>query len=109
MTTPGTWQFILLALAAWRTFALLSYDTVIDGPRNVLCGLPWDWKEGDTIPRTYRARLGDFIQCPYCLGFWVGCGWWGFWLLTETWSVRLAAPWAISAGVVITQHWLNRD
>lgn len=109
MTTPDWWQALLLALAAWRTFALLSRDTILDGPRNLLCGLPWNWQEDDTVPKTYRRRLGDFVQCGYCLGFWVSVAWWIGWLLSEKWSVVLAVPWAISAVVILIERALDSE
>ncbi len=100
MTTPDWWEAVLLALAAWRVYHLIAFDTILDGPRNLLCGLPWAWKDSDPVPRSYRARLGDFIQCPYCMGFHVSLAWWGAFQCSPKWSVILATPWAISAALV---------
>lgn len=109
MTVPSAWQFLLLAAAAWRTYHLIAFDSILDGPRNRIAGLPWNWKDGDPVPTSYRRRLGDFIQCPYCAGFWTGMAWWGFWIGTEEWSVKLAVPWALSAALVVIHAWLDRD
>ncbi|MDH4038574.1 MAG: DUF1360 domain-containing protein [Candidatus Krumholzibacteria bacterium] len=108
MTTPDWWQFTLLALAAWRVFHLLAFDDILDKPRNTLCGLPRNWKEGDIIPRTYRENLAEFITCPYCLGFWSAVAWWAAFQWSPHWSVLLATPWALSAAVVAV-HKLTSD
>ena len=54
---------MLLALAAWRTYVLVSRDDILDGPRRYVT-------EG-------RYRTLEFIDCPYCLGFWIALAWWG--------------------------------
>lgn len=55
---------MLLALAAWRTWVLLSRDDILNGPR-------------DRIGSEKRAPILTFVECPYCLGFWIALAWWG--------------------------------
>ena len=55
---------MLLALAAWRTGVLLSRDDILNGPR-------------DRIGSEKRAPILTFVECPYCLGFWIALLWWG--------------------------------
>lgn len=109
MTTPDWWQFLMLATAAWRVWHLLAYDTVLDGPRNMICGLPWDWTDDKTVPRSYREKLAEFITCPYCLGFWIAVVWWGAFQWSEHWSVVVAVPWALSAGLILTHRLTDSD
>jgi len=105
---PSPWYALLLAAAAWRTYHLLAFDDILNAPRNILAGLPSNWKEGDPKGR-YRTGVQDFLECPFCLGFWVGLAWWGFWYWQPHWTAVAAVPFAISAGVVALQHYLTSD
>lgn len=74
-------EFVILALAAYRTWALLAEDNLA-GP--------------------VRERLGKrslaFVACPWCLGFWVSAGWsLAFW--ADHRSVWVAVPFALSTAV----------
>lgn len=68
---PEPFEFLLLALVAYRTWRLVAEDEILDWPRNWLVRLPRDWKEGDSIPRAYREKLALFITCPWCAGAWI--------------------------------------
>lgn len=68
---PEPFEFILLALIAYRTWRLLAEDEILEWPRHWLVRLPRDWKEGDAIPRAYREKLALFINCPWCAGAWI--------------------------------------
>lgn len=100
MSIPDWWTALLLALAAWRTFRLLSEDTILDRPRAWLLGYS-GWKEGESLPPTLREGLSEFVTCPYCLGFWVSLGWWGAWQAWPHATVVVAVPLAVSAVVGI--------
>ena len=108
MEVPDWWEFTLLALAAWRVFHLIGHDDILDKPRRYVTRLRADWeKEGDPTGKDYREKLGAFLECPYCLGFWIALIWWVAWLIFPTETVWLAVPWAISAGVVGAHRFLS--
>jgi hypothetical protein len=104
---PSGWHAILLALAAWRTFHLLAFDDILQAPRRFLVRLPLDWKEGDSIPKMYREKLKDFIECPFCLGFWIAGAWWLTWYVWPHGTLIASVPFALSAGVVAAQRYLS--
>jgi hypothetical protein len=105
--TPDWWQTLLLAAAAYRTWRLLAEDDIFDWPRRRLLRLG-DWREeGDPVPGDYRRRFGEFVACPWCLGFWVAAAWWVAWLATDDWTAMLATPFAISAAVGVTRGRLD--
>lgn len=97
---PSPFAFVLLALAVFRVWRLLAEDTILDGPRAWLLGVPgWKPTGHETPPDGYRTKLATFLTCPHCAGFWISVSAWGLWLLTPWWTVTLAVPLAISAVV----------
>jgi Protein of unknown function (DUF1360) len=48
-----------MALAAWRTWVLVARDDITDPARKKL-SLWWQ----------------EFLECPYCAGFWIAVVWW---------------------------------
>ena len=75
-------SFVLVALAAFRTWKLLGDDTILDRPRQWVC-----------------RRIGKadvFLTCPWCAGFWISLGWAAAWWAHE-WAVYAAVPFAVSA------------
>ena len=48
---------ILIAVAAFRLWRLASYDLIAQPIRKRML--------------YNRARLADFVDCPWCLGFWL--------------------------------------
>lgn len=97
---PDWYELVLLSLAAWRVYHLLGYDDILDRPRNWIVGVSPTGKWG-------RERLGEFIECPFCLGFWVAVAWWGAWLALPTETLVATVPWAISAGVISAHRVLS--
>lgn len=71
MNLPDWWEFVLLALATFRVYRLIAEDTIFEGPRRWLVRLPQDWEEGKRLPKEYREKWALFIECPWCLGFWL--------------------------------------
>ena len=70
MTVPPFWAFVIGALAAWRVWKLLACDDVLDVPRDRLA------------PEGTKRR--DFLDCPYCSGFWVAfLGTLGYFLVSD--------------------------
>lgn len=112
---PVLYQFVLLALIAYRVWHLLAEDDVLKRPRHWLVRLPRGWKEGDTLPRAYRQRLALFINCPYCLGFYVSLGVYLAWISTlGTWPgsvtdilIGVGIWFAISASVGLIRSTLD--
>jgi hypothetical protein len=83
---PSWWTFLLLALAAWRIWRLLAYDTILDPIRTRLV-------------RTEKQET--FLQCPFCVGFWVALAWWVLWCAWPHWTLVVAVPFALSAVVAL--------
>ncbi len=86
----GPWQFALVALAAWRTFHLLAYDTIL----NV-------WRRDYFFDN--HPAIESFVQCPFCLGFWVALAWVAAFWLEPHWTLIVAIPFAVSAAVAMLQ------
>jgi uncharacterized protein DUF1360 len=99
MTVPSWWSFLLLALAAFRSFRLVAEDTILDPLRLRIVGLPRNWKEGDPVPKGYREKLAEFVTCPWCAGFWISIAWWAAFQAWHFWTIVAASLMALS-GVV---------
>ena len=57
-----TWLLlVMLTLGAWRTWALLARDLILDPVRDRLA------------PKDTKRR--DWLECPYCSGFWHAGAW----------------------------------
>jgi hypothetical protein len=106
MTVPDWYQLLLLSLAAYRTFRLLSEDTILDGVRVRLVGLK-GWREGTPTPPGYRLRVAEFVTCAFCLGAWVSLGWWLAFQMWPHGTVVAAVPFAVSAAVVFVASVLS--
>ena len=92
---PDWWEALLLALAAWRVWHLIALDDLTDRPRRyVTAG---------------REKLLDFIECPYCLGFWVALAWIGAFALDDTVTLWVALPFAVNTGVIALEHMLSSE
>lgn len=92
---PGPWVALLIGLAAFRTFRLIGYDTILNRPRY------WFLRkeEAHDPEGRYKRELDIFLHCPWCLGFWVTVAWWGAWQLWPQQTTWFAVPWALSAFV----------
>lgn len=107
MTVPSAYQLILLAVAAFRVFHLLAEETILDRPRRWVLRLG-RWEAGSP-PASYRHRLGSWLTCPWCCGFWVtGVGFVAFQLWEHTVTV-LAAFVAATVVVPALQTWFDRE
>jgi hypothetical protein len=110
VNTPGAWQFILLALAAYRVYRLIAEDTILDRPRRWLVRLGSDWQtEGDPVPKAYRTKFAAFITCPWCCGAHVSWVIWLCWQWEPHWTLVLCTPFALSAVVGLTAKNLDRE
>lgn len=97
MNIPNWYTLLLLALASFRVWFLFAKDDILNSPRRYVTRLGSKWKEGDPAPKGYRATLGEFIDCPWCLGFWTSMAWWGLWQAWPHGTLIAAVPFAISA------------
>lgn len=85
---PGWLPLFVLALAVFRVYRLIAEDDILDGPRDRLL---------DKLEDERLEKLDKLITCPWCLGFWLSVLAWVAWLITPSWTVGLALPWALSA------------
>ena len=91
MSVPSWYELLLFALAAYRLWRLLAWDEITEPARL------WITRYSQGPKKPYRATLGTFIQCGFCLGFWVALAWWGAWQAWPHATLIAAAPFAISA------------
>jgi hypothetical protein len=96
---PDWWTVVLLWLAAYRVWRLLAHDTILDPIRR-------RFVRSDS--RTVGLSV-DFIECPFCLGFWISLAWWLAWVWQPHWALVIAAPFAISALVALVAVNLDPD
>lgn len=74
---PEPYEFVLLALIAYRAWRLLAEDDILERPRRWLVRLPYEWEERDErgvaqkLPVEYKEKWALFITCPWCAGAWV--------------------------------------
>ena len=107
MTVPDWWTFVLLSLAAYRLWRLLAVDVILDQPRRWVVGLGYRWADGDPIPKKYREHWSLFLECPWCLGFWVALAWWGLWQIWEHGVLVVSVPLALSAVIGLVRENLD--
>ncbi len=80
---------MLLALAAWRTWVLVSRDDIAERPRRYVTRVTRSW---------------EFFECPYCLGFWIGLAWWGAFQLWPHGTPIAASAVAVTALVPLVER-----
>lgn len=91
---PTPFEAVLLGLAAWRTWHLVAKDDITERPRTwALARLSEKWD--------------DFIECPFCAGFWISLGWVGAFVLWDEGAVWAALPFALNSAVVFVNAWLS--
>lgn len=109
MSVPNWYALALLAAAAWRTFQLLANDDILDRPRRKLLRIAKNWHPGQPANAEYREKWGVFLTCPYCAGFWLSLVWWGFWQWQPHWTLVVAVPLAVNAGLVALAKTIGTD
>lgn len=107
MIVPSPWIALLLSAASYRIWRLLAEDTILDRPRRWIVKLPRRWREGMPIPSEYRSDLAQFINCPWCFGWWIALSVWALWEANHHWTEIVAVPFAISAAVGIIRSQLD--
>ena len=93
VVVPPAWVFALGALAAWRVWKLLSTDDILDYG---------NLRDRAAPPGSQRR---EFLDCPYCAGFWVSALGSLGWYLVEGFDVYgwLVTAFAMSAIVVFLE------
>ena len=89
---PTPWEFVLLALAAWRIWWLIAEDDLTQPLRD----------------RLHPGKLRDWVECPYCTRAWVAGAVWVSWTLWPRFSVWFATLWALAALVVFVTIAVHR-
>lgn len=108
---PTWYGFILLFLAAWRSWHLLAYDDILNWPRRYVTAAGNPKVNADGVwtnkPKEFREGLADWIECPYCSGWWVAIGWYGAFLIWPHGTTIAAVFCALGAGVVAAHKFLS--
>lgn len=94
---PSPFEALLLGLAAWRVWHLIGKDDITEPLRRYITA------DGE------RETLEDFIECPFCLGFWVALAAVGAYAVWPEGAVWASLPFALNAAVVVVNYWLSRD
>lgn len=112
---PSSWLVAaVLVLATFRITRLLGWDDFppVARVRNRLFGTTVDrtlterHPPGQPPTRNGRPTLVAFVECPYCLGFWVGLLVYLLWL-TGDWVLYPLAPLALNGAVGIVARMLD--
>jgi hypothetical protein len=100
----GPWEFVVIALAAFRMTHFFVYDSLIganlESESKFATKLDrFSYNTEDGSDRSWaRGKIGDLLNCPWCLGFWISAGLWAVWVWGPEWARYGQFPWAI-AGV----------
>ncbi len=95
---PGPWESIVLALAVYRVFRLLSQDTV------PLLNPVHAWIESGRHP-----RLAEWWNCAWCSGLAYSALALACWWVNATWTMYAAAIPALSAAVGLIASRLDSE
>lgn len=108
MKVPDWYTLLLLSAGTFRLWKLLADDKILEEPRKLLVGLR-GWEEGKEVPASYRSWLGEFINCPWCLGSWLGLGWWGAWQQWPHGTTVLASLAAVLTAAGFMAQWMKGE
>ena len=89
MTFPDWWAVTLIALAAYRLYRIVGEDKITERPRH------WVLYELEFRKEGRGSYWNEFIECPWCAGFWISGlllllyaaleGWWNAGGFVVTW------------------------
>jgi uncharacterized protein DUF1360 len=103
---PSPWVGLVLALGTFRVVRLIGWDDWPYAKRlREWAGGRNERNQGEALfaddPRgTYRRPVvAKFLSCPWCVGFWVGCGVYVAWLEEPKWTLYVLAAFALNAAV----------
>ena len=104
MTVPSWYVLVVLALAAFRLTRLIGWDDFppIRRIRWLLLKTTVDRTMTSTAAaengryRHGRPTLAAFVECPYCLGFWIALAAYLFWQVWPDGTMIVLFPFALS-------------
>jgi hypothetical protein len=121
--TPGPWEFVLLALGAFRVCRLLGWDEwppvarlrawvigehwVPGDPPEVERGKQPSSEVSELRPAYRRPMLAHLVHCPWCLGAYITFAVYGLWLAFPRATLYAMTPLAMSAAVGLTARNLD--
>lgn len=112
----GPWDFVVVALAAYRMTRFVVFDSLIGF--NLDSGSPasrwldvWAWNaDGSDKPGFggwLRNKVATLLLCPYCIGFWITLACWATWTWAPSWCQYVLVAWA-AAGAQALLSTLDR-
>lgn len=89
----GPFLFVLMVLTVYRVYRLVGLDTITEPLRRRV---------------KPDGRLGDFLTCPWCAGFWISAA---VVLVIDHWYVALPLPalWVLGVSCVVGLIGSNLD
>jgi hypothetical protein len=84
-TLPSPLEAAILALAVHYCFYLVSEAALTEKPRNWI------------LTRLDSDEAEDFVECPWCVGMWLGLAATGAWILFGDYAALAALPLALAA------------
>lgn len=112
MVIPSPWEFVLLALGAYRLTRLIGWDDLppIARLRSRLIGevrYTNSTASAEPIYRYSKPLLAHFLHCPFCQGFWVCVAVYAAWLAEPKWTTVGLIVFALNAVVGLTARNLD--
>jgi hypothetical protein len=90
LPSPGPYEFVILALAAYRLWKLLAEDAILDRPRA--------WAMAQAERRGHGDLFATWLTCPWCSGLWL-TGW--VWLWWAVWPNAIWGASVLAASTII--------
>lgn len=100
-------SFVILALAAHRVTRLIGWDSITSTLRARLIGYSDDGKR-NRWPANH-PKIGEFVHCPWCLGFWVCLAWYLAYRQWPEGTIIVAVPFALSDAVGFAESSLGSE
>lgn len=99
---PAAIPLLVLALAAFRTYRLVTRDDFppIVRARNWLVGVRFGHGGATSFS---RPLLADWLACEWCSGLWWSAAWYAAWAEWPRETLYAAVPAALSAAVGLLQ------
>lgn len=88
--------FVLLAFATYRVTRFTQLDSMFEDTRDIVVHwLTERRRDAVGLRRLVYRKAADGLTCAFCVSFWVGVGWLGFWAAisdyTLDWPILLHA------------------
>lgn len=112
MVVPSPWEFLILALGAYRLTRLIGWDDLppIARLRGRIMGehrYTNSTEAREPIVVYRRPVLAHFLHCPFCQGFWVCVAVYCCWLAVPKWTLVGLLVFALNAVVGLTARNLD--